>query len=288
MVKTKSNQSFKKLLTCKMKKKQETFLILLFLGISFSLGATPYNIAPQAKVTASSEMGDAYRSANICDGLISIENKGEWASKSTVNHWGYIDYPWIRLEWEQARNINCIILYDRASPKSHTAAGTLHFSDGSQVLVHTIPNNGLAKVVDFPVKKVTWVKFVVTDGDGPTLGLSEIEVYPSPEDYIDCVSKVDPYVETARELYSFFVTGSQPFGMISAAPLTRSKNQWGGGYNYNSLEVLGFPQVHAWMLSGITLMPTTGNIDPTRGEQSWKSAFTHDGEVGEAACAGSK
>ena len=46
--------------------------------------------------------------------------------------------------------------------------------------------------------------------------------------------------------------------MISAAPLTRNKNQYGGGYNYNSTEVLGFPQIHDWMLSGVTLMPTTG------------------------------
>jgi predicted alpha-1,2-mannosidase len=67
--------------------------------------------------------------------------------------------------------------------------------------------------------------------------------------------------------------------MISAAPLTRNKNQYGGGYNYNSTEVLGFPQIHCWMLTGPSLMPTTGNIDPTQGEQSWKSTFSHDGEV---------
>jgi predicted alpha-1,2-mannosidase len=67
--------------------------------------------------------------------------------------------------------------------------------------------------------------------------------------------------------------------MISAAPLTRNKNQQGGGYNYNSTEILGFPQIHCWMLTGPSLMPTTGNIDPTQGEQAWKSVFSHDGEV---------
>jgi len=111
------------------------------------------------------------------------------------------------------------------------------------------------------------------------VGLSEIEVYPAPEDYADYVSKVDPYVESARGRYFFFVTGSRPFGMIGAAPLTRNKNQYGGGYNYNSLEILGFPQVHCWMLSGISLMPTTGNINPVLGEQQWKSTFLHDGEI---------
>ena len=67
--------------------------------------------------------------------------------------------------------------------------------------------------------------------------------------------------------------------MFSAAPMTRNKNQYGGGYNYNSTEILGFPQVHCWMLSGITLMPATGDIDPTKGEQGWKSRFSHNEEL---------
>ena len=47
--------------------------------------------------------------------------------------------------------------------------------------------------------------------------------------------------------------------------MTRNRNQFGGGYNYNSTEVLGFPQIHCWVLAGLTLMPTTGNVDPTLG-----------------------
>ncbi|KAA6307227.1 hypothetical protein EZS27_041106, partial [termite gut metagenome] len=74
--------------------KRITFFILLCSGISFGLKATPYNIAPQAKATASSEFSDAYRSANVCDGIIGIADRGEWASKSTVNGWGGIDYPY--------------------------------------------------------------------------------------------------------------------------------------------------------------------------------------------------
>ncbi|HYH56007.1 MAG TPA: glycoside hydrolase domain-containing protein, partial [Anseongella sp.] len=92
-------------------------------------------------------------------------------------------------------------------------------------------------------------------------------------------SWVDPYIETTRGRYFFFVTGSRPFGMISAAPLTRNKNQGGGGYNYNTLEILGFGQIHCWMLSGLEIMPVTGEIDPRGGEQAWKSAFSHDDEI---------
>lgn len=253
--------------------------ILLFVGTGHSLMAGPDNIAPLAKVTTSSEKDSEHSAKKAIDGLIGIENQGEWVSTSSQTSWGAIDYPWIKLEWEKPQNINRIILYDRPIQQSHIAGGTLYFSDGTSIFVNQIPNNGTAKAVNFPTKKVTWIKFETTDGNGLNIGLSEIEVYPSPEDYPDYVSKVDPYVESARGRYFFFVTGSRPFGMISAAPLTRNKNQYGGGYNYNSLEIVGFPQVHCWMLSGISMMPTTGNVNPTLGEQHWKSTFSHDGEI---------
>lgn len=246
---------------------------------SCSLWAGAYNIAPQAKVTASSEWNTAFACGKVCDGVIGIAQQGEWASNSGLTSWGAPDYPWIQLEWERPRSIKRIVLYDRATEDSHTAGGTLHFSDGSKILVTTIPNQGWGKAIDFPAKQVQWVRFEVTDGNGLHLGLSEVEVFPSVGDGVDYVSKVDPYVESARGRYIFFITGNQPFGMISAAPMTRNKNQYGGGYNYNSLEILGFPQVHGWMLSGVTLMPTTGLVNPVLGEQAWKSGFSHDEEI---------
>jgi len=50
---------------------------------------------------------------------------------------------------------------------------------------YTIPNDGTAKVVEFAPKTTKRLRFEVTDGDGPTLGLSEIEVFPSPLGGID-------------------------------------------------------------------------------------------------------
>ncbi|MEJ7585969.1 MAG: GH92 family glycosyl hydrolase [Ferruginibacter sp.] len=64
-----------------------------------------------------------------------------------------------------------------------------------------------------------------------------------------------------------------------SAPHTRNKNQNGGGYNYNENEILGFGQIHCWMLSGIEVMPALKGVDPTQGEQSWKSEFSHDEEI---------
>lgn len=253
------------------------FLVLVLICTKAQSNA--HNIADRAKVSASASLDTTYGAPNVNDGLVHYRSIGEWASDSKMNFWGGVNYPWVQLDWEGSQTINKIILYDRVSLSSHTAGGTLFFSDGTEISVAAIPNNGSPKTIVFPEKKVQWVKFQITDGHGDHLGLSEIEVFPSPTDYRDPVSWVDPYTETTRGRYFYFVTGSRPFGMISAAPMTRNKNQMGGGYNYNSTEILGFPQVHGWMLSGIDLMPTTGKVDPSQGEQKWKSGFSHEDET---------
>lgn len=260
-------------------KKYKALIAMILMSLTGLVNASSYNIAPHSRVTASSVKDEVSEASNVTDQIVRILNKGEWASNSGMTFWGEIDYPWIQLDWDTSVCVNKVILFDRVDENVHTAGGILHFSDGSSIDVWQIPNDGSPKVVEFAAKKTKWIRFEVTDGDGKNLGLSEIEVYPAPEDYTDYVSWVDPYIESARGRYFFFITGNQPFGMIGAAPLTRNKNQYGGGYNYNSPEILGFPQIHCWMLSGLTLMPTTGEIDPTLGEQYWKSPFTHDGEI---------
>ncbi|MHC4432690.1 MAG: GH92 family glycosyl hydrolase [Planctomycetota bacterium] len=256
-----------------------TTAIIWLLASTALVCAGPESIARDAKVTVSSQLNDHYSGRRITDGIIGLRDSGEWASKGQTAFWGYVKYPWVQLDWPKPQWIEKVILYDRPALEEHLAGGTLEFSDGSEIAVTTIPNDGTAKVVTFEPRKVTWIRFVATDGDGKNLGLSEIEVYPGPQMYRDCVSWVDPYIETARGRWFFFSTASRPFGMICAAPHTRNKNQWGGGYNYNSTEVLGFGQIHAWMLSGLEIMPVTGAVDPTKGERGWKSKFSHDDEI---------
>src|SRR5690554_6045344 len=194
-------------------------------------------------------------------------------------YWEQLPFPWIKLEWSSEQKISKIILYDRPDLESHSAGGDLIFSDGTKIGVLAIPNDGEPRVIKFDEKTVKWVEFRVNDAQGSYVGLSEIEVYPGFSQYDDYVSWVDPYIETTKGRYFFFITGRQPFGMIGAAPLTRNRNQYGGGYNYNSTEVLGFPQVHNWVVAGLTFMPTTGKVDPSLGEKHWKSEFTHDDEI---------
>lgn len=255
-------------------------LSTLFLSlISLSLSAGPDNIAPWAKITASSTLDKNHSAFLVADGIIGISGKGEWACEGATTNWGYVRFPWIQLNWDKPQSINKIVLYDRPSEKEHIAGGKLVFSDGSVVWVNQIPNDGTGKAVSFNTKTVDWVKFITNDGTGKDLGFSEIEVFPAPVQYTDYVSTVDPYIETNRGRYFYFITGARPFGMAGVAPMTRNKNQNGGGYNYNEKEILGFPQIHTWMISGIEIMPAPYEIDPTKGQQGWKSKFSHDEEI---------
>jgi len=254
-------------------------LLLLLTLISLYISAGTDNIAPLAKVTASSSLNSQFKAGNITDGIIGVPNKGEWACEGDTTDWGYIRFPWIQLDWSQPQAIDKILLFDRPALNNHIASGRLIFSDGSIVWVDEIPNDGSVKRVKFETKNVTSVRFETTDGTGKDLGFSEIEVYPARDSKTDYVGWVDPYIETNRGRYFFFITGSTPFGMVGAAPHTRNKNQNGGGYNYNEKEVLGFGNIHAWMMSGIEIMPATNSVNPTGGENAWKSEFSHDDEI---------
>lgn len=260
------------------KAKQIIILTGLILSSLCTFAGTD-NIAPFAKITASSILNDQFKADNIKDGIIGVANKGEWACKGDTTDWGYVRFPWIQLDWSQPQPIDKILLFDRPSLNDHIASGRLIFSDGSIVWVDEIPNDGSVKLVKFDTKIVTSVRFETTDGTGKDLGFSEIEVYPARNAKTDYVGWVDPYIETNRGRYFFFITGSTPFGMVGAAPHTRNKNQNGGGYNYNEKEVLGFGNIHSWMMSGIEIMPANQTVNPTGGEYAWKSEFSHNDEI---------
>jgi predicted alpha-1,2-mannosidase len=254
-------------------------LIIVLISLFYTSYAGPDNIAPQAAVTASTFLNENFQPSNAVDGMIRIAGKGEWVCVGDTTDWGYIRFPWLRLDWKSPQKINRIVLFDRPTLREHVATCKLLFSDGSVVWVDEIPNDGTGKAVQFETKTVQWVQMVVTDGTGRDLGFSEVEVYPAPEQAIDYVSLVDPYIETNRGRYFFFVTGSRPFGLASAAPHTRNKNQNGGGYNYNESHILGFGQIHCWMLSGVEVMPAAMSVNPSKGESAWKSRFTHSEET---------
>ncbi len=255
------------------------FCLLCVSFFSATAMAGPGNIAPTAKVTASTSLNAKFAATNVNDGIIGVDEAGEWACEGVTTDWGYIRFPWIQLDFNDPVEINRIVLYDRVSLSEHIAGGKLIFSDGSVVWVNELLNDGTGKSIRFSSRKIKWVRFVTTDGTGSDLGLSEFEIFPTANEAVDYVSRVDPYIETNRGRYFFFITGGVPFGMVGAAPHTRNKNQNGGGYNYNEKHILGFGQIHDWMMAGVEIMPSTTSIDPSGGEAAWKSAFNHDDEI---------
>ncbi|GAA4890249.1 GH92 family glycosyl hydrolase [Ferrimonas pelagia] len=247
----------------------------------------PLNLAPLAEVS-----GDGEHLRALVDGIKLKDGLGEWIGGSPNKWHGEIDYPSVTLTWPKPQTVNTVVIYDRPTLDEHMAAAVLTFSDGSKEHLFAVPNDGSALELVFEPRTVEWMRLDVVDGVGTQIGLSELEVFHQPGapltelkprlELSDWVSHVDPTIETGRGRWFFSTPGSRPFGMVSAAPYTRNKNQGGGGYNYNSDEILGFTQIHNWIMSGINIMPTTGEVDPRLGEQGWKSKFSHDNEIIEA------
>ncbi|USK36683.1 carbohydrate-binding protein (plasmid) [Bacillus sp. F19] len=121
-----------------------------------------------ATVTSSSSFNASYTPDKVFDGIGQAVN-GEWASKGEQN-------PWIQVNWTTNQTFNKIIFYDRPNLADWASGGTLTFSDGSTLTVSGIPNDGSAYSVTFPDKTVTWVKFQVSGGSGPNVGLSEMKI----------------------------------------------------------------------------------------------------------------
>jgi len=263
--------------------------ILKALGAAVACAAVPtQESGPENLALAATFSGPGGTPASVADGVKGKEGEGEWAGDSPNAWYGWIDYPTLDVHWDTPRVINKVVLHDRCSETEHLAACVLRFSDGSEVHVTAVPNDGTAKTVVFEPRTVTSMAVVCTDGVGSHIGLSELEIYhdesaklpiPAEKVYSDPVSYVDPTIETGRGRWFFCTPGSRPFGMVAAAAYTRNKNQGGGGYNYNTPEVRGFAQVHGWIMSGVNIMPTTGPVAPNLGEAGWKSSFSHDTEI---------
>lgn len=96
------------------------------------------------------------------------------------------------------------------------------------------------------------------------------------EGYVD---KVNPFIDSHRSRWFFFDSASLPFGMVSLSPDTGTAHSWGSGYLYDSLHVRCFSHIHNWQMSGVAVMPTTGEFKGHLGMDAYRSAFSHEGEI---------
>ena len=92
--------------------------------------------------------------------------------------------------------------------------------------------------------------------------------------------KVYPTLDTENSRWFFFSSASRPFGMVNLSPDTEIDGAWGSGYRYQTDTIKGFSHIHAWQLSGLSVMPVTLN---NSNEQSiytdFYSKFRHETEV---------
>lgn len=227
----------------------------------------PESIASRSKVTAS--RGSSGVRA-LTDGIIGVRGSRMWRSDA--------EGAWVKISWDAPQYVDKVVIFNSPSEECRVKGGELVFSDGSSEKV-MLAEDRMATAVQFKERLTDFVMFNIGEKAGEVAELSEIEVYPSPAQYKEAVEWVDPYIETDRGRFFFFITGQRPFGMIGAAPMTVNGNNGGGGYAHYSKEVLGFPQIHAWTISGLDLMPAVAEVDPVKGESEWKSPFSHDDEI---------
>ncbi|MDP5133507.1 MAG: GH92 family glycosyl hydrolase [Paraglaciecola sp.] len=89
---------------------------------------------------------------------------------------------------------------------------------------------------------------------------------------------VYPYLDTANSRWFFFDSASLPFGMVNLSPDTELGGAWGSGYRYNSEEIKGFSHVHAWQLSGLSVMPVSSDTPLKELKNDYYSSFSHEKE----------
>ncbi|MEN8247988.1 MAG: GH92 family glycosyl hydrolase [Bacteroidota bacterium] len=95
----------------------------------------------------------------------------------------------------------------------------------------------------------------------------------TPADY------VNPFIDTHSSRAIHFSSACRPFGMVNLSPDTRIKGGERFGYTYDSLHVRCFSHIHGWVLSGVAVMPTVGDMNGHLGMDVYKSSFRHEEEI---------
>lgn len=99
----------------------------------------------------------------------------------------------------------------------------------------------------------------------------------------DPVDLVYPHLDAANSRWFFFSSACRPFGMVNLSPDTELGGAWGSGYRYHTEEVKGFSHIHAWQLSGVSVMPVSGEALREKGYQklagNYDSPFSHEREI---------
>ncbi len=90
---------------------------------------------------------------------------------------------------------------------------------------------------------------------------------------------VQPLVDAANSRWFYFNSATRPFGMVNLSPDMGIEGAWNSGYRYNQDTIRAFSHIHAWQLSGIPVLPTTGSFRGHLGPSKYGSAYSHEREM---------
>ncbi|MFY0653175.1 MAG: GH92 family glycosyl hydrolase [Cyclobacteriaceae bacterium] len=88
---------------------------------------------------------------------------------------------------------------------------------------------------------------------------------------------VYPFLDAANSRWFYFSSACRPFGMVNLNPDTEVEGAWGSGYRYNVTNIKGISHVHAWQLSGPSVMPVVEK-EGVDLYTDFYSDFSHDTE----------
>lgn len=94
----------------------------------------------------------------------------------------------------------------------------------------------------------------------------------------DFVDLVYPHVDAANSRWFFFSSASRPFGMVNLSPDMVLDGTWGSGYRYYVDTIRGFSHIHEWQLSGVPVLPVTGEFKGHLGADVYGSSYSHEKE----------
>lgn len=93
------------------------------------------------------------------------------------------------------------------------------------------------------------------------------------------VELVYPLLDSENSRWFFFSSACRPFGMVNLSPDTQIGGAWGSGYRYNTDTIKGFSHIHAWQLSGLSVMPVSLTESNEKGIfTDFYSSFSHETE----------
>lgn len=97
--------------------------------------------------------------------------------ESTTDSFVALQAESVTIRTEENITINSICLYDNPDVNANILAGYIVFNDSSRIDFSELNPDGNGTVLSFPDKTISWMEIVITDAEGDTAGLSEVEAF---------------------------------------------------------------------------------------------------------------